>query len=199
MPPPDPRSRTVSPGLSWASAVGLPHPRDAFTASAGRMLVCELSYRSLVIGSTSVPHAAAPQHELLCPATTLRAASPYLACTTSLISSGITTPLLLNGSRLSFAVQQLCSGCSIRHKESRAVLLKLLCSLCNAGKCSLFEPEPGPHSSVSLNGVTAWSWQSQVLRRFHPPPSPRGGPSREAAKFEAWVLPQWLKTCRQIA
>src|SRR6266700_2292093 len=29
MPPPEPRSSTVSPGLSSASAVGLPQPRDA--------------------------------------------------------------------------------------------------------------------------------------------------------------------------
>ena len=27
MPPPDPRSRTISPGLGCARAVGLPHPR----------------------------------------------------------------------------------------------------------------------------------------------------------------------------
>ena len=36
MPPPDPRSRTVSPGRSSATAVGTPQPRDASTAASGR-------------------------------------------------------------------------------------------------------------------------------------------------------------------
>ena len=35
MPPPLPRSSTVSPGLSSASAVGLPQPSEACTASCG--------------------------------------------------------------------------------------------------------------------------------------------------------------------
>ena len=35
MPPPLPRSRTVSPGLSSAMATGLPHPAEAATASIG--------------------------------------------------------------------------------------------------------------------------------------------------------------------
>ncbi len=36
MPPPDPRSSTVSPGFKVASAVGLPQPSDATTACSGR-------------------------------------------------------------------------------------------------------------------------------------------------------------------
>ena len=43
MPPPDPRSRTISPSCSSVSAVGLPQPSDASTASAG-------SDRSLGLG-----------------------------------------------------------------------------------------------------------------------------------------------------
>ena len=39
IPPPDPRSSTVSPGFSCANAVGLPHPSDANTASSGIALV----------------------------------------------------------------------------------------------------------------------------------------------------------------
>ena len=39
MPPPEPRSRTISPGFSLAKAVGLPQPRDASTASSGIALV----------------------------------------------------------------------------------------------------------------------------------------------------------------
>ncbi len=36
MPPPEPRSNTLSPSRSSATAVGLPQPREAATASAGR-------------------------------------------------------------------------------------------------------------------------------------------------------------------
>ena len=43
MPPPEPRSSTVSPGSSAASAVGLPQPRDAATASAGSAAVSPLA------------------------------------------------------------------------------------------------------------------------------------------------------------
>ena len=43
MPPPDPRSRTVSPSFSCASAVGFPQPSDASSASAGRPAVCPAS------------------------------------------------------------------------------------------------------------------------------------------------------------
>src|SRR5438270_74842 len=43
MPPPEPRSSTVSPGLSCARAVGFPQPRDACTACSGKTLVCERS------------------------------------------------------------------------------------------------------------------------------------------------------------
>src|SRR5438876_1154304 len=41
MPPPEPRSSTTSPGLSWASAVGLPQPSEAATASAGSSAVSQ--------------------------------------------------------------------------------------------------------------------------------------------------------------
>src|SRR5918999_1593250 len=48
MPPPEPRSRTVSPSFSSASAVGLPQPNDASNAVAGMSAVCASSYRSAV-------------------------------------------------------------------------------------------------------------------------------------------------------
>jgi len=51
MPPPDPRSRTFSPGFNSASALGLPQPSDAFNASSGTSPVCPASYRLDVIGS----------------------------------------------------------------------------------------------------------------------------------------------------
>ena len=43
MPPPEPRSSTVSPAFNSASAVGLPHPSDAITASTGRTPICDTS------------------------------------------------------------------------------------------------------------------------------------------------------------
>src|ERR1700756_2143373 len=39
MPPPEPRSSTVSPGCNWATATGLPQPRLARTAPSGSSLV----------------------------------------------------------------------------------------------------------------------------------------------------------------
>ena len=35
MPPPEPKSNTISPGFRVASAVGLPHPSEALSASSG--------------------------------------------------------------------------------------------------------------------------------------------------------------------
>src|ERR1700722_14818379 len=86
MPPPDPRSNTVSPGFSSASAVGFPQPRDASTAASGSSPFCPASYRLLVIGSQQPSSAAdAPQQELP-PLVTRSAAWPYFSRTTSLIS-----------------------------------------------------------------------------------------------------------------
>src|SRR5215813_1569022 len=97
MPPPEPRSSTVSPGFSSARAVGLPQPSDAFTAASGKRLFCASSYRSLVIGSTSASQQAdieAPQHELAAPELARRAASPYFCCTISLTSASFTSLLI---------------------------------------------------------------------------------------------------------
>src|ERR1035438_4035775 len=46
MPPPEPRSRTTSPGFSSASAVGLPQPREASTAAGGSSETSSTEYRS---------------------------------------------------------------------------------------------------------------------------------------------------------
>ena len=46
MPPPDPRSRTVSPSWRSATAIGLPHPRLASTADSGRRSASRASYSS---------------------------------------------------------------------------------------------------------------------------------------------------------
>src|SRR5580693_8196316 len=86
MPPPEPRSRTVSPALSLASAVGFPQPSEASIASAGISPACAASYRFEVIGSQPqlAEGAVAPQQEL--PRVVARsAASPYFSFTASLM------------------------------------------------------------------------------------------------------------------
>src|SRR3954447_23958837 len=94
MPPPEPRSRTVSPGLSFASAVGFPQPSEALKAASGICPACASSYRFEVIGSQQLSSAElAPQHPLLLPLVTRRAASPYFSLTISVTS--IWTFLLL--------------------------------------------------------------------------------------------------------
>src|SRR5690349_21916101 len=50
IPPPEPRSSTVSPGASSASAVGLPQPNDASTAAGGNSATSSTAYRSEVMG-----------------------------------------------------------------------------------------------------------------------------------------------------
>src|SRR5262245_58028977 len=78
MPPPEPRSSTVSPSRSSASAVGLPHPSDASTASGGRIAVSASLYRLAVIGSSlDAPHDPPPQQGVLDPAAAWVAALPY--------------------------------------------------------------------------------------------------------------------------
>src|SRR5580704_8584825 len=87
MPPPDPRSSTVSPALSFAKAVGLPQPSEARTAFSGICPVWSALYKLDVIGSTLQQSRAglAPQQELP-PVVTLSAAWPYFSLTISLIS-----------------------------------------------------------------------------------------------------------------
>src|SRR5262245_37945719 len=85
MPPPDPRSSTVSPACKVASAVGFPHPRDAFTASSGICPICVSSYNDEVIGSISVSQQALVPQQELPPSRTRSAACRYFSCTTSLI------------------------------------------------------------------------------------------------------------------
>src|SRR5437867_4026365 len=85
MPPPEPRSRTVSPSRSSARAVGLPQPSDASTACSGRAAVSAASYRFDVIGSHPPVAAVPPQQPLFSPASTRNAASPYFSRTVSLM------------------------------------------------------------------------------------------------------------------
>src|ERR1700733_11884618 len=88
MPPPDPRSSTTSPGARDARGVGLPHPMEAKTASAGSPAVWLWSYRSTVIGSRSTPQAQPQPQPVADPSFTWRAAAPYLSFTISRTVSG---------------------------------------------------------------------------------------------------------------
>src|SRR5271165_3525258 len=85
MPPPDPKSSTISPGLSLASAVGFPQPSEANRASSGTCPICATSYRFEVIGSQQSGLPGAAPQQLLPPLDTLSAACPYFSFTTSLI------------------------------------------------------------------------------------------------------------------
>src|SRR5438270_1366045 len=87
MPPPLPRSSTVSPAFNSARAVGLPQPSDARTAALGNSPTCTWSYRSEVIGSLQHVEALPfPQQPAPLLSITLRAAWPYFARTVSLSS-----------------------------------------------------------------------------------------------------------------
>src|SRR5688572_12047845 len=97
MPPPDPRSRTVSPGARVASAVGFPHPSEARTASVGSPDVSASAYRLEVIGSSQPADEDPPQQELPRPAAALSAASPYFSrtiCTMSCDSPAMCPPTI---------------------------------------------------------------------------------------------------------
>src|SRR5256885_3328771 len=88
IPPPDPRSSTISPSCSSANAVGLPQPSEASRAPSGSAAVSAASYRFELTGSQlQLPP---------CPPPSTRVAAwPYFAFTVSLISSplmGCNTP-----------------------------------------------------------------------------------------------------------
>src|SRR5262249_44653781 len=59
MPPPEPRSRTTSPGWRSARAVGFPHPREARNAVCGTASLSAPQYRFEVIGSHQLGGSAA--------------------------------------------------------------------------------------------------------------------------------------------
>src|SRR5229473_385023 len=84
MPPPEPKSRTTSPGFNFAKAVGLPQPSEACSASPGTCCICVASYKFEVIGSQLDPLASAVPQQL--PLFPLSAACPYFSSTISLMS-----------------------------------------------------------------------------------------------------------------
>ena len=77
IPPPDPRSRTISPGRRSMSAVGFPQPSDAFSAASGTAPRSASEYRSDVISSSARP----PAQQLSAAGVVAawRAAAPYFS------------------------------------------------------------------------------------------------------------------------
>src|ERR1035437_1566382 len=125
MPPPLPRSRTVSPGFSSASAVGLPHPSEARTAASGNWFFSPALYRFEVIGSVEQHDEAGPQQAAPLPEATRRACWPYFSLTTSLIdiiyplaldlNDRIRTEYLVSGAALGIEErEQLFQSCRVR-------------------------------------------------------------------------------------
>src|SRR6516165_8802513 len=86
MPPPEPKSKTTSPGLSSARVVGFPQPREASRAASGICLIWETSYRFDVIGSQHSGLAEVAPQQVLPPTVTRVAACPYFSFTTSFMS-----------------------------------------------------------------------------------------------------------------
>src|SRR6266849_5242043 len=105
IPPPEPRSRTTSPGFNLASAVGFPQPSEACSASPGTCSFCAASYRLEVIGSQLVPLASAVPQQL--PLFPLSAACPYFSLTISLISVLSIPPSYLQISTMSCGLSAL--------------------------------------------------------------------------------------------
>src|SRR6188474_2584853 len=87
MPPPEPRSSTTSPSRSSVSAVGLPQPSEASTASSGRHAVSAALYRLALMGSAEPPQQLVEQQEVCSPVVTRRAAWPYRSRTVAFTSS----------------------------------------------------------------------------------------------------------------
>src|SRR5450755_1926734 len=97
MPPPEPRSRTVSPSRRPATAIGLPQPRLADTASSGTSLCSAAPYSWLPVPVSSSPWQVSAQVAIPPPVTAF-AACAYRARTrsrTSSSSSGLVTAITL--------------------------------------------------------------------------------------------------------
>src|SRR5438067_4874772 len=128
MPPPEPKSSTVSPGLSLASAVGLPQPSEAFRAPSGICPACASSYRFELIGSHEA--SAEPSQQEVCaqqsagsplPSMTRRAASPYFSLTISFTSIALSLGSVAN-LRDSLGLNRLVARAAFRIKEAQQLL-----------------------------------------------------------------------------
>src|ERR1035438_9612150 len=87
MPPPEPRSSTVSPGFSLARAVGFPQPSEARRAASGTLAPSSSLYSFDVIGSQLASRTEPPPQQDPLPDWTRVAAWPYFSFTTCLMSA----------------------------------------------------------------------------------------------------------------
>src|SRR5689334_18954782 len=176
MPPPDPKSRTTSPGFNSASAVGLPQPSEARTAASGSCPTCPASYRFPVIGSQQdTPEGDDPQQAVPAPLATRRAASPYFCFTTSVILSMLMiSPWWRCGPPA--PGQPRCCACSILHTGTSVALAAQQCSPCSGGTCPRALPGPALRSSICRDDGTDSSWTVPVRPEFHRPLIPRDVP-----------------------
>src|ERR1035438_9304716 len=127
MPPPEPRSRTVSPGISFASAVGLPQPREARRAASGTEPASPAPYRLEVIGSQPwmLDAGLVPQQAESSPIEARVAAAPYFPFTTSLmLSEPILSPSLCNRDDVFWSDDSI-SGTALRIKEAEQFLQRI--------------------------------------------------------------------------
>src|SRR5580692_9184684 len=114
MPPPDPRSSTISPAFSSVRAVGLPHPSEASTAVSGKPSVSRAPYKSLVIGSQ---HRIAGSQQAVAPeCATLLAIAPYLL----LISTWVAIVGVLVYAKTNVLCREhICQGVYFRNETGR--------------------------------------------------------------------------------
>src|SRR5512135_3314405 len=82
IPPPEPRSSTVSPGFNLASAVGLPQPNEARSAVSGMLAPSSALYKSDVMGSQPALAVEPPPQQDALPDRAWAAACPYFSFTT---------------------------------------------------------------------------------------------------------------------
>src|SRR5580658_5262902 len=117
MPPPEPRSRTVSPALSFASAVGFPQPSEASIASAGLSPACAASHTFEVMGShPPLADAAVAPQQALPPVVVRSAASPYFSFTASLMFASVMRPPTCRF-ELRRAARRLYFACNTQRRE----------------------------------------------------------------------------------
>src|SRR6266852_8039627 len=197
MPPPEPRSSTISPGFNLASAVGFPQPSEACSASPGICSFCEASYRLEVIGSQLVPPASAVPQQL--PLFPRSAACPYFSLTISLMLAPSMPPsrcLSIFQFRISTfdfparttrtlprypGALALCSACSIPNRETAAAPGALPYSLYTAKTCSRAAQAPALHSSICPNDATVSNSESQAPPGCPRPPALPDAPTRAIA------------------
>ncbi len=118
MPPPEPRSSTVSPASVAASAVGLPQPSEALDRRPPEFGLCSASYRSRRDRIGAAPHARRCRNRML-----LAAAYPQRGLPVLFLHGFFDFVVLMMSSFAAATIVRArppCSACSTRRTESRA-------------------------------------------------------------------------------